>query len=130
MREGSKSYNRLGRDAMEVKIVIKPETASAYGLKIKASDDGRRAINIDVEDNKLYVEGVSVSLEHLLKEDNTLTLEIFLDHSILEVFVNEGLACVTRKIQYWQRDMGFQIYSSGGTTMIESMEVWDIKQVR
>jgi beta-fructofuranosidase len=48
---------------------------------------------------------------------------------MIEVFVNDGRACITRKIFPRPDDMGFEVFSENGTTLIKSFDFWKLKEI-
>jgi sucrose-6-phosphate hydrolase SacC (GH32 family) len=54
---------------------------------------------------------------------NSLSLQIFLDKSILEIFINDGRQTITKVIYPPQKDLGIEVY----TNVKASVDVWQIK---
>lgn len=94
----------VAADAEAVEVLLKWErnasTAEQYGI---ALGEGLR-IYVDNQAQRLVVERryPEFSLEGIrsiaLPTDNTLSLRIFIDRSSVEVFVNEGEACLSSRI--------------------------------
>jgi beta-fructofuranosidase len=97
-------------------------------LRVRRSDDGKRAVTIRCDGTMLDVEGVKVSLKRA-DEKAPLTLHLFLDKSVMEVFVNGGRACVTRVIYPGEEDKAVEVFAEGGTAILESLESWELSPI-
>jgi len=61
-----------------------------------------------------------------LKRGESLHLRVFLDRSMLEVFVN-GRLCVTQRLWPTRRDaVGVSLVCRGGPAKLESLQAWDM----
>ena len=62
-------------------------------------------------------------------DSKTLKLHVFIDKSVLEVFVDDGLASVTRVEYPGENDLGVAALAEGGRVTLESLDVWKIKPI-
>jgi beta-fructofuranosidase len=115
-------------DTLEVLVELEPGTAKAAGLKLRSSDDGEKAIVLRYDGRILDVAGTPVPLT-LDDKQRTLTLHVFLDKSVMEVFVNGGRECVTRVIYPGQDALGIEVFADGGAATARSVEVWQLGSV-
>ena len=61
-----------------------------------------------------------------LNAGEPLTLRIFLDRSMLEVFAN-GRQCMTQRLWPTRADaLGVSLFSRGGKTVVKSLEAWEM----
>ena len=61
-----------------------------------------------------------------LKNDERLTLRLFVDKSVVEVFAN-GRQAVTRRIYPSRKDsVGVTVFSRGGPTKVVRLKAWDM----
>ena len=115
-------------DTLEILAKFDPGDAKAFGLKVRRSDDGRRAVKLRCDGRVLDVAGTKVPVK-LDKDQNTLTLHVFLDKSVMEVFVNGGRECITRVIYPGQKDLGVEIFAEGGKATVLFFDVWQMKPI-
>jgi beta-fructofuranosidase len=118
----------LRTDTLEIIVEFECIDAEVFGLKLRRSDDGQRAVAISCYGQTLDVAGVKVPL----KQDNQgkrLKLQIFLDKSVLEVFVNDGREAVAKVIYPGEDDIGIELFAAAGTAKVHSLDVWDIKPI-
>ncbi len=115
-------------DALEILARFQPGDAAAFGLKVRRSDDGSRAVTLRYDGAVLDVAGTKVPFK-LDKGQDTLTLHVFLDKSLMEVFVNDGREAVTRVIDPGRKDLGVEVFAEDGTATVRGIDVWTMKAI-
>ena len=119
-------------DTLEILAVFNPGDAKAFGMKVRRSDDGRRAVTLRCDGQVLDVSGTKVPLKlggERNQDQKTLTLHVFLDKSVMEVFINNGRHCVTRVIYPGENDLGVELFSEGGKATVTAIDVWRMKSI-
>ncbi len=114
-------------DTLEIVARFRPGNAKSYGLKVRCSADGRKAVAFSYDGSTLDAAGTRIPLK--LAPGETLDLHVFLDRSVMEAFINGGRECVTRVIHPGQDDLGIEVFAQGGTATVESLDVWQMKSV-
>jgi len=127
LNDSSHIFDNVG-DTWEILAEFEPYNAKAFGLKVRHSADGKSSVTIRYESEVLNVAGTKVPLK-LKREQETLTLHVFLDKSVMEVFINGGRECVTRVIYPGLNDLGIELFSEGGMTTVKSLDIWTIKPI-
>ena len=102
--------------------------AKAFGLNVRQSADGKNAVTIKYENDILNVAGTEVKLPSVAK-DKKLTLHVFIDKSVLEVFINGGRATVTRAEYPGLQDMAVSVFAEGGKATVKSFDAWELKSI-
>ncbi|MEO8426233.1 MAG: glycoside hydrolase family 32 protein [Verrucomicrobiota bacterium] len=124
----SASFIETGKgDAMEILAEFEPADATAFGLKVRRSTDGQREIGVSYDGHQLEVAGAKAPFK-LLPDEKTLKLHVFLDRSVMEVFVNNR-ACFTRVIYPGENDLGFGAFATGGKVRLRSLEAWPLRSI-
>jgi len=100
-------------DTLEILARLHAGDAKALGLEVRGSDDGSRAVALRYDGRTLDVAGTPV----------------FLDKSVMEVFVDGGRECVTRVIYPGQSDLGVEVFAEGGSAAVRSLDVWQMGSV-
>ena len=130
-------------DCLEISAVLEPQDAEAMGLKLRRSPGGEEEtlvlykpaesrIELDVTRSSLDASAIGretqgTSLE--LASGEPLELRIFLDRSVVEVFVNSRL-CLTKRIYPSRPDsLGVGLLAHGGIAMLRSMDVWKMNAI-
>jgi beta-fructofuranosidase len=135
--ESKINLNDFGSDLMELEIIIESNDSQKFGLNVLVSDDGleKTVIYYDSKNQKIIVDtqksghdfGNRIIEEAPLKLDNneTLTLRVFIDNSIIEVFANERQA-IARRVYPEKKGDGISLFSNGGDINIESFKSWEL----
>ena len=64
-----------------------------------------------------------------LGPDGTLTLRVFLDHSVIEVYANRT-ACITGRIYPSRLDsLGIDVFAEGGGVRLSSLDTWQMASI-
>ena len=92
----------------------------------RGSEDGKNAITIRYANNILNVAGTDVPLT---LSSGRLKLHVFIDKSVLEVFINDGVASVTRVEYPGENDLGVSVFAEEGTATLESLNAWNMKSI-
>ena len=154
------TVERIRGDCLELAVEIDPREAREVGLKVRRSPGGEEetavswdaeaaALRVDVSrssldreirytryrtpqphlsENEQYVNAQEGPLE--LAPGELLTLRIFLDRSILEVFANRR-QCVTQRIYPARTDsIGISLFARGGQARVRSLQSWTLAPAR
>jgi beta-fructofuranosidase len=124
----SKSIDAARGDTIEILGEFEPGDATAFGLKVRCSEDGRDAVTLRYADGMLNVAGTEVPIA-LGEQRKTITLHVFLDKSVMEVFINDGLVSVTRVNYPGEEDLGVAAFSENGCVTLKSLDVWQMKPI-
>ncbi|WP_158056121.1 glycoside hydrolase family 32 protein [Halorussus halophilus] len=131
------SLDASGR-ALELELEVKLEDAEAFELVVFESPDGDERTPIRyTAGNELVVERGESSLDQsvvaepqrirVTPYDEPLTLRVFLDGSIVELFANER-HCLTSRVYPTREDStGVSLWSDDGRTTVSSLSVWRLE---
>ena len=123
-----KPIDGAGGGALEIKAEFAPGDADAFGLKVRCGKDGKNGISLRYGDGVLNVAGTEVPLS-LGDGSPTLKLHLFLDQSVLEVFVDNGRAAVTQVNYAEEEDLGIFIFAENGSAVLQSLDVWQMNSI-
>lgn len=115
-------------DALEIKVIFEADNNSSFGVKIRCSTFGDRGIIVQYSDGVLNVGGTEVPLK-LQEEDNLLTLHLFHDRSVLEVFIQNGKSSVTRVDYPLEEDLSVQVFTAAGSCLLRSLDFWELSPI-
>ncbi len=128
----------LQGDSLELRVLIDPGTAKQCGVKVRCSPDGEEEtlIYYDAEEKKLKIDTTKSSLTSDIKaveggpfelnDGELLTLRIFIDKSIVEVFANDRQAVMRRIYPSRKDSVDVKLFSRGGTSKAILVEAWDM----
>jgi beta-fructofuranosidase len=138
--DSAMKISQVSGDTLELQFTIDPGDADKCGIKVRCSPDGeeetlvvydtgKKVIRADATKSTLdekYKRGWTTELEEPfeLKPGELLNLRIFLDRSIMEVYVNKRL-CVTQRIYPSREDsQGLVLFAEGGDIEISEFNAW------
>ena len=125
---GTHQLNGIQGDTLELQVTLDLGSAQKAGIKVRCSDDGEQGVAISYDGRHLDVAGTTIPFE-LGQDEPQLELHIFIDKSVLEVFVNQGRVCVTRVIYPPVDDLGVALFAKGGTTTATALNVWEMQEI-
>lgn len=62
-------------------------------------------------------------------EGEPLRLHLFLDRSVVELFINQRTTLSTRIYPSRPDSLGISIFAQGGSVIINSLDVWTMKSI-
>ncbi|TMD51841.1 MAG: hypothetical protein E6I93_10495 [Chloroflexi bacterium] len=136
------SHDDIRDDCLEMLVAFEPSDNSVFGVKVRCSPDGQeqtrlvyesasQRVSIEREQSSLNPE---VDHEHCTVVVDTdpgevLTLHIFLDRSVVEVFVN-GRCYLASRIYPERRDsLGIELFARKGSVRIRSLDIWRLASI-
>lgn len=121
---------------LELDIEMEPGEAEKVGLTVRRSPDGAEGVEIayDAQRQVLLVDSRTASLspeaEGRLAEaplalgGAPLSLRVFLDESVIEVFANDRV-CITARVYPTREDStGLALTASGGAARLLALDAW------
>jgi beta-fructofuranosidase len=112
-------------DALEIKICFEATQATRYGIQVRLAEHKDEAVEIRIEEETLIVCDRTVSIGPDSRDQ--LTLHLFLDRCVLEIFVNDGRFCLTHLFSARPEDLGLALFASGGSVRIRSLDIWKLR---
>jgi fructan beta-fructosidase len=115
--------------------------AGEFGVKVFKGQDQETVIGYDVATQQTFVDrtqsGDTTFHESFAErtvalmpvDDGTVKLHIFIDHSVVEVFGNDGYAAMTNRIFPDPSQDAVEIYSVGGKVTLKSLDIWEIESI-
>jgi beta-fructofuranosidase len=99
--------------------------SEAAGLNLRVSEDGKRKTTISYGKGQLDVAGQRHQLT-LGAGEEAVTLVVFLDKSVVEVFAQNGRFCITRVIDADPADLNAEVFSRAGNLHVEKLKTWPV----
>jgi len=113
-------------DALEIQALFQPNGGTIL-LRTRCAASGDRAVEISYDGAFLDLLGTRVPL--VLHEDEPLKLHLFLDKSVVELFVNGGRIAITRLIDAPLDDLGIEVVVNEGEATLISLDVWTMRPI-
>jgi beta-fructofuranosidase len=130
-------------DCLEIIARFRPQSAREFGLLVRCAPDLTEAarIGIDLESGKLSFDNTHSSLDSEVfrtvrrvdlppAEDGLVTVRVFVDRSVVEVFANRNRACITGRAYPKRPDsLHVGVYCSGGSVRCEGIDIWQMNSI-
>lgn len=115
-------------DACELEVEFEPTPATKFGFEVHCSPQGKNGfpILVDPDEHVLKLGDTSVPLD--LKQGGPVTLRVFVDKHLIEVFVNDRQAAVASHA-YMAGDVEVQMFGTGGATPVRAVRYWRMKSI-
>ena len=118
----------ISGDTMELEIVIEAPTAKEFGIKVLCDKKGNKGFTISSGKSSKTLNVGYIKPPFKLKEGEDLTLRIFIDKSMIEVFANDRQAAVAWH-DYDPQDLHVSLFSKGGNLKMKSISAWQMKSI-
>ncbi|MGH2649237.1 MAG: GH32 C-terminal domain-containing protein, partial [Ginsengibacter sp.] len=130
---------------LEADLVVAPNANAGFNIACKKGQDNKiingATIGYDAAKHELYIdranpgnskiEGDKARLTAIVNEINgKIKLEILLDKSSLEVFVNDGEKVFTTYIFPDETADVLSAFSTAGKSLITSLEIWNLSKIK
>ncbi|MCP4645657.1 MAG: glycoside hydrolase family 32 protein [bacterium] len=117
--------NDISGDTLEVAAVF-THANGPFGLRLRCNDTGQGGIGVGWADGVLSVAGTEVPVP--LTNRDRLKLRIFLDKSVVEVFINDGPASVTRVDYAPDENVNVSVFAEEQATLM-SLDAWEMRPI-
>lgn len=119
---------KMGGDTIELMATIKPVSAEACGMRVLCDKENGKGIDVMVELGKKCIRLGSTTAPFDLMPGESIQLRVFVDRSIVEIFVNDRQA-VVKQHAYEPEHVGVCLLSSGGDCVAESVQRWRVDSI-
>ena len=126
----------------EIDLTIQPVDATDAGIRLFVGKDKSITIGYYKESGKLYIDRTNsgnttfspefakwLRTEVPITIKDKLRLRIFIDKTLVEVFVNDGETVLTTQLFPEASQTGIEVFSNGEKAMVSSIKVWKLKSV-
>ncbi len=116
-------------DAHELLLKFKAPVPKEFGIDVLCDEDGENGMRIAVlgESGKLRVGHVHAPF--VLQDGEDLTLRVFIDKNLVEVFANDRQAAAAALGDSPAENTGARLFSVGGDVTAQSVTVWKMKSI-
>jgi len=120
---------KIKGDHLELEVVVMDSGGKHFGVDVLCNDEGKSGLRINVNREKNLLEVGNERLPFKLKKGETLTLRIFVDSTLVEVFANECVVVMNDK----KRQAGAKIddrvalFSEDGDLKVDKVTAWQMQ---
>ena len=116
-------------DVLEIVAELERGSAAACGLRLRCGSNGMGGLEIRWSDDGLLVAGTRIAADEPVlrrRQDGRLALHLFLDRTVMELFVNDGAASVTRVVYPNDEDLHVSLFADDGEAKVASLDAWQL----
>jgi len=114
-------------DCLHIIGSFKIKTADSFGFVVRLDKKNNGTeITYDTKTKTLSCLGKSVVVEPV---DGVIKLEILMDRSSIEIFVNEGKTVLSSCFTPGENAYGIYLFNTGGELFVEKMEIYPLKSI-
>jgi len=129
-----------GKHQLEIEAIISIKDAKRIGFIIGKHPEGKEYSKLfyDAVNKKFVVDQTKSSLnknipldtrtgDYSLKTGEKLNIRMFIDGSVVEVFVNDEAAFTTRIFPLFKESNQVELFTEGGSAIAEKVSVWEMR---
>ena len=118
----------IAGDAIEFQVTFSPSKVRQFGVHVYCDQDGNGGFPITVEPESKTMTLGTVKVPFATKPDEDVTLRVFLDKNMIEVFANDRQAAVVPH-KYAPKNLGVNLFSKGGDVVVKEAKGWKMKSI-
>ena len=129
LNDRGKVVGGLNGDTLEIVARFNAGTAKAFGLRVRRSGDGQRALPVMWREGRLVVAKDTPDFPCEYPIDaatREIEFHLFLDKGMLDVCTGDGRVFESRVHQAPLEDLGVEIFAEGGTVTVLSLDAWQM----
>jgi beta-fructofuranosidase len=115
-------------DTMELKIVLDAPTAREFGINVLCDEEGNNGFTISSGKGSKTLNVGYINPPFVLQEGEDLTLRIFIDKNLVEVFANNRQAAAAWH-DYDAEDLQVSLFSKGGDLRVKRVTAWNMQSI-
>jgi beta-fructofuranosidase len=114
---------------LEINIELELNAASFCGLNVLCDEEGKGGLFIIWSGDFINIDGVRIPINEW-DQGGSLQMQIFIDKQLVEIFINGGRYCVSRKVRRENiKGEHIALTTLGGTAKLTSFEAWKLKSI-
>jgi sucrose-6-phosphate hydrolase SacC (GH32 family) len=123
---GVQQLSNINGDCLEILAHFEIPAGSKAGLHVRSSRADGSGVPITYDGETLRVDDQEIAYQ---SGSGNLTLHLFLDRSVLELFVDDGALAVTKVIYPPAADQGVALIAEGGAAHLKRLDAWQIASI-
>lgn len=116
----------IAKPQFEMLFELKGEGTDNIGFKF--NEESGNPYLIILTSGKFIIGEDNISVDPNLGE-KIKTIQLFFDRTVIEIFVNDGLACATKVIYPDKDNLNFEIFSTDKNVVIKDLKLWEMNSI-
>jgi sucrose-6-phosphate hydrolase SacC (GH32 family) len=128
--DGEYSLKGVTGDALELKMTFSAPVPHEFGLHLLGNEeDGEGGMSIVTGADKKALAVGNLNAAFQLKKDEDLTLRIFIDKNLVEVFANDRQAASYVHGRYTGKEPNIGLFTKGGDLKVKEITAWRMRSI-
>ncbi len=127
--DSSYTLKELSGDALELKVEFESTEAKEFGLDVLCDKDGENGLRIAVNAQSKTLSVGTVKAPFKLTKGENLTLRVFIDKNLVEVFANDRQAAATALKDSPPQNTTVKLFAVGANVKAKSVTSWKMKSI-
>jgi beta-fructofuranosidase len=123
-----KGSSRIEMNKPQFQLILNLANKGARDIGFRFSDEFGKPFEIKINLKNFILGEEEVALDPIIK-GGIREVQLFFDRTIIEIFVNGGLACATKVVYPDKKNLNFEIFSTDSKAVIENLDVWEMKSI-
>ena len=134
-----KNYHKtnvdLGKNPLKIDIskpqfefVLNLGDDSAKNIGFRFNDEFGKPYVIQLTTGEFTFGDEEISLDPKI-EGGIRDIQFFFDRTVIEIYVNEGLACATKVVYPDMDNLNFEIFSTDKKAVVKNLDIWEMKSI-
>jgi len=119
---------QIAGDTLELKVEFKSSAAKEFGIDVLCNENGENGLRIAVIPASKTLRIGTVNAPFELKKGEDLTLRIFIDKNLVEVFANDRQAVASLHAIRWL-PARTRLFSKGSDLQVNKVKAWKMKSI-
>ncbi|MFW5726225.1 MAG: glycoside hydrolase family 32 protein, partial [bacterium] len=115
--------------------------AGEFGVKVFKDEEQETVVGYDVATQQLFMDRTQSgdtsfhedfadrTVAIMPADDGIVKMHIFIDHSVVEVFGNDGYVAMTNRVFPDSTQNAVEVYSVGGKVRLKSLNIWEMESI-
>lgn len=126
--ENSTPIEDIDSNTLEILVRFDKTKAASCGLRLFYADDQDKGVNIRYDGKCFEINNTKYDIP-LADYDKDFQMHIFLDRSLIEIFVNDGEGYISHVLELGLSSLKLEIIAENNSIILNSLDVWHIKPV-
>jgi beta-fructofuranosidase len=118
----------ISGDTMELEITFAVPSSSEFGVRVLCGEDGTNGFTITAGSMRKTLTVGYTKPPFELQQGEDLTLRVFIDKSMIEVFINDRQAAVAWH-DYDPKDLHVSLFCKDGNVEVKTVIAWEMKAI-
>ncbi|MBM3860561.1 MAG: DUF1080 domain-containing protein, partial [Verrucomicrobia bacterium] len=116
-------------DALELEVTFRSPAAKEFGLDVLCDQSGENGLRVAVVPETKILSVGTAQAPFALKPGEDLTLRVFTDKNLVEVFANDRQAAVAAAATFTPEHLDVRLFSKGGDAVVKSVKGWKMQTI-